>query len=226
MSLSQHLRTTIGTLILLWSSLVSHLGVFGLQIVLPGGTGTIGQTLCTKLANNHHDVIVLTRNAFLAAAPSRVSNDFGWMGKSFLQNNPHVKLRDWDGGDLLDIVGQDWVGWQDDVLKNTQDDNIVIVHLVGGGFTPQRTMAYERMVREAMVNCPNALHITVNPIDEEIAVLSPGMLTVKKQRIQECEQMVQQNCRNHECLRIEVYRIEQGCDAIVKAIQDWEKEQS
>ena len=36
-------------------------------------------------------------------------------------------LRDWDGLDLLDIVEQDWVGWQEDALPNAQ----VVVHLTG-----------------------------------------------------------------------------------------------
>jgi hypothetical protein len=47
--------------------------VDGWQVVLVGGTGPIGQRVATLLP--HHDVIILTRNAFLAGAPSRVSHD-------------------------------------------------------------------------------------------------------------------------------------------------------
>lgn len=79
-----------------------------LNIIMPGGTGIIGQTLSSML--KEHDVTILARNKFLASSPTRVLEDFGWVGSTFLQNNKHVKLRDYDGGDLLDIVGCDWIG--------------------------------------------------------------------------------------------------------------------
>ena len=75
-----------------------------LQIAVAGGTGKIGRLLLPKLVD--HDVTVLTRNSFLVSAPNRVTEVFGYLGASFLQKNKHVKLRDWDGGDLLDIVGK------------------------------------------------------------------------------------------------------------------------
>ena len=50
-----------------------------------------------------------------------------------------MALRDWDGGDPLDIVGADWIGWQDDALKVAD----VVVKLVGG-YTEQRVLATER----------------------------------------------------------------------------------
>lgn len=78
--------------------------VTALNILVPGGTGKVGRILLPKLAQ--HDVTVLSRNAFLASAPGRVTNVFGYLGASFLENNRHVRLRDWDGGDLL---GQ-WLG--------------------------------------------------------------------------------------------------------------------
>ncbi len=65
-------------------------------------------------------------------------------------------------GDLLDIVGQDWVGWQDDTLANAN----CVVNLCGG-FTQQREMATERIVRELLRCNPTALQITVAPLDEE-----------------------------------------------------------
>ena len=85
-----------------------------------------------------------------------------------------MKLRDWDGGDLLDIVGKDWVGWQEDALEPAD----VVVHLVGG-FTEQRTKAAERLVRESFRVNPNALHITVNPVEEDIPRLTPGFKIAK-----------------------------------------------
>ncbi len=165
----------------------------GFHIVLAGGTGQVGRELSSKLVSDGHDVTILCRNAFLAAAPSRVSSDFGWLGQSFLNKYPGIKLRDWDGGeekmciffyfylqfcencasdppklycmyvgDLLDIVGQDWVGWQDDTLAKAD----CVVNLCGG-FTQQREMATERIVRESLRCNPTALQITVAPIDEE-----------------------------------------------------------
>ena len=73
----------------------------GFHIVLAGGTGKVGRELSSKLVEDGHDVTILCRNAFLAGAPSRVSSDFGWLGKSFLEKYPGVKLRDWDGGMYL-----------------------------------------------------------------------------------------------------------------------------
>ena len=183
-----------------------------LNIVIAGGTGRLGRALIPQLSN--HDVTVLTRNAFLAATPSRVSSDFGHLGLSFLSKHPFVKLRDWDGGDLTDIVGQDWVGWQDDVLKSAD----VLVYLVGG-YTQQRTMATERLVRESIRINPYLLHVTVNPVEQDIPILSPGMVTVKTNRIKECEDMVKINCLNSKCLRLEVYKMEDTIDSICSAIQ-------
>lgn len=159
---------------------------------------------------------ILTRNAFLvAAAPNRVTEQFGYVGAVFLQRNLHIRLCDWDGGDLLDIVGNDWVGWQDDTLAQAD----VVVHLVGGGFTEQRIMACERMVRESFRVNPNALQVTVTPIEQDLSGYSPGLLqTLKKERIKLCEDMVAQNCVNSVCLRLEAYRVEQGSNQILDAI--------
>ncbi|KAL3931481.1 MAG: hypothetical protein SGBAC_011286 [Bacillariaceae sp.] len=151
-------------------SLLSY--AHGLNVVIAGGTGQVGKAVLPLLSN--HDVSVLTRNSFLASAPNRVTGEFGYLGKTFLEKNPHVSLRDWDGGDLLDIVGQDWVGWSDDVLKKAD----VIVHMVGG-YTEQRTKAAERIVQESFRLKSQALHITVNPTEEDIPLLTPGMVTLK-----------------------------------------------
>ena len=71
-------------------------------------------------------------------------------------------------------VGKDWIGWSEDVLTNAD----VIVHMVGG-YTEQRTMAAERLVQESLRLKSQALHITVNPVEEDIPLLTPGMVTLK-----------------------------------------------
>lgn len=184
----------------------------GLQIAVAGGTGKIGRLLLPKLID--HDVTVLTRNSFLASAPNRVTEVFGYLGASFLNKNKHVQLRDWDGGDLLDIVGKDFIGWQEDALQTAD----VIVHLVGG-FTEQREMATERLVRESLRLNRGATHITVNPLTEEIGSFSPGMLTLKTKRVDKCESMVRDNCSNTCCLRIEAYKMEAASEKIFETIQ-------
>jgi hypothetical protein len=185
--------------------------VAGLNILIPGGTGPLGKIVSSKLSS--HDVTILSRNAFLAAAPSRVTEDFGWVGRGFLNSNAHIRLRDWDGGDLLDIVGQDWIGWQEDALKSAD----VVINLVGG-FTQQRTMATERIVRESLQFNPNALQITVAPVDEDIKAVSPkASAPAKMNRIQACEELVKSNCRSFKCLRIEANDLERSCETIIKA---------
>jgi hypothetical protein len=187
---------------------------WALNIVVPGGTGKLGKILLPKLPE--HQVTVLTRNGFLAAAPSRVTEAFGYLGVSFLRKHPHVKLRDWDGGDLLDIVGDDFLGWQEDALAKAD----VVVHLVGG-YTQQREMATERLVRESLRVNPKALQITVNLKEEDIPLVTPGMVTAKTQRIQYCENMVKDNCMNSKCLRLEANLDEQACEEICNAIASW-----
>ncbi len=206
-------NTTTTLLLALFLLLLSASVADGLQIAVAGGTGKIGRLLLPKLVD--HDVTVLTRNSFLASAPNRVTEVFGYLGAGFLNKNQHVTLRDWDGGDLLDIVGKDFIGWQEDALKKAD----VIVHLVGG-FTEQREMATERLVRESLrLNRGAATHITVNPKTEEIGAVSPGMLTLKTKRIEKCESMVQDNCPNTLCLRIEAYKMEAASQEIFETIQ-------
>jgi len=181
-------------------------------VVLAGGTGPLGQAVASKLEKSD-DVIVLCRNAFLAAAPNRVSGDFGWVGAQFLKVNPHVCLRDWDGGDFMDIVGQDWVGWQEDALKKAD----VVVNLVGG-YTEQRTMACERIVRESLALNKSALQITVSPTEKSMNAVSPGAAPLKLKRVDTCEEMVKANCLNTMCMRLEAYELDKSSDAIVEAI--------
>lgn len=177
-----------------------------LNVVIAGGSGKVGRELATLL-HNDHQVTILSRNVFLASAPSRVSKDFGWLGDSFLSKHRSLKLRDWDGGDLLDIVGKDWMFWQDDVLPSAD----VIINLVGT-YTEQRTMAVERLVRESSRLCPSAKHILVSLIDEDLK------MTVKKKRAADCEKMLRDNCLNAICLRGEFNNVNDICNRILKEI--------
>lgn len=190
----------------------------GLNVVLAGGSGSLGKGLAVALGPRHK-VTILSRNAYLASAPNRVTEVFGWVGESFLKKNPQVKIRDWDGGDLLDIVGQDWVGWQQDTLADAD----VVVNLVGG-YTQQRNMATERIVRESFSVNPDALQVTVSPTDDDLALISPGEPTMKKKRIEECEEMVSANCENHVCLRFEANRLEENCQKLKKIIEEFSSE--
>jgi NAD(P)-dependent dehydrogenase (short-subunit alcohol dehydrogenase family) len=176
-----------------------------LNVVIAGGSGNVGRELATLL-HNDHQVTILCRNVFLASAPSRVSKDFGWLGESFLSKHK-IKLRDWDGGDLLDIVGKDWMFWQDDVLPSAD----VIINLVGT-YTEQRTMAVERLVRESARLCPSARHILVSLADEDLK------MTIKKKRAADCEKMLKVNCLNAVCLRGELNNVNDICTRIVNEI--------
>jgi hypothetical protein len=200
----------VGLVVAVLSALIGI--VSGLNIVIPGGTGNVGKVLIPKLAD--HDVTVLSRNAFLASAPNRVTGEFGFLGQKFLENNKHSKIRDWDGGDLLDIVGQDWVGWQEDTLKKAD----VVVNLVGG-YTEQRIMAAERIVRESLQINPSALQVVVSPMESELQFLSPGMLKLKSDRINACESLVLNNCVNAANLRLEANALDSMTDVIVRAIK-------
>ena len=211
-------------LIALWILCSVTFPVTALHVVLSGGTGPVGRALAPRLGDV--DVTILTRNAFLAAAPSRVTEQFGYFGQALLAQNPHVKLRDWDGGDLLDIVGQDWMGWQQDCLTNAD----VVVHLTGG-YTTQRVMACERLIRESYAfhkdKMQSLLHVTVNPTEQDLALAPPLIVSpdIKRQRIAQCEAMVQANCPNYKCLRVEANRIDDVCAQIEQTIQEWAVQQ-
>lgn len=178
---------------------------YALNIVVAGGTGSIGRQLSERLTQ--HNVAILCRNSFLASTPARVSTDYGWLGESFLNNNAHINLRDWDAGDMLDIVGCDFLGWQEDVLVGAD----VVVNLVGG-FTEQRTMAAERLIRESLRLNPKALQICVSPVDEEIDI------KIKRDRVKKIEDMYKGNCGKYSCIRLEYNKIISSCDVIADAI--------
>jgi len=180
-----------------------------LNIVIAGGTGKVGRLLSTTLHNQEkqHDITILCRNSFLASAPAKVSGDFGWLGEAFLAKHDSVQLRDWDGGDLLDIVGCDWQGWQDDALPKAD----VVVNLVGG-YTEQRTMACERIVRESLRLCPSAKQISLSMDDEDLKT------TLKKNRAKTCEDMLSVNCLDVVCLRAQMNDVDGACKQIMNVI--------
>lgn len=204
--------TTVLTIILLFPNAIL---VRALNICIAGGTGNFGRILASKLDLIADEVTILSRNKFLASSRTRVTETFGWLGELYLNQNLHVTLRDWDGGDLLDIVGSDWLGWQDDTLNKAD----VVINLVGG-YTSQRLMATERIVRESLKVNPNALQITVSPKNtEELNILSPGGATTTKwNRVEQCENMVKLNCVRSKCFRFEANRIDQSCEEIIAAI--------
>jgi len=120
-----------------------------------------------------------------------------------------------DGGDLTDIVGKDWMGWQEDTLAKAD----VVVNLVGG-YTGQRVMATERIVRESLSFNPQALQVTVSPNEEELNIISPGAFEIKNERIKLCEEIVSSNCANSVCIRLEANRLEESCEKLKQIIED------
>ena len=160
-----------------------------------------------------HKVTLLSRNAFLASAPARVTEVFGWVGQGYLDRFPHVSIRDWDGGDMTDIVGCDFLGWQEETLPPAD----VVVNLVGG-YTQQQEMATKRLIRESLRLNPQALQVAVSPREEDIKTLSPGAYSIKLDRLKRCEDMVTKNCLNAKCLRLESYDVENSVQSIIDAI--------
>ena len=118
-------------------------------------------------------------------------------------------------GFLIDIVGKDWLGWQEDALKNAD----VVIHLVGD-YTQQREMAVERLVRESLRVNPEAFHIVVLPREEDISILTPGLFTLKKNRLDNCAKLVEENLKNTVCLRVEANRVEDMCEIIKRTVED------
>jgi hypothetical protein len=169
----------------------------------------MGRLLASTLNDKEtHSISILSRNKFLASAPSKVSEAFGWLGESFLEANENVRIRDWDGGDLLDIVGCDWMGWQEDVLKQAD----VVVNMVGG-YTEQRSMACERIVRESLSVNPGAKQIIVSMSDKDLQT------KLKIDRAKLCEDMLLTNCPGSHCIRAEMYDVDGACEQIMGVIE-------
>ncbi|GMH68254.1 hypothetical protein TrRE_jg8961 [Triparma retinervis] len=170
------------------------------HIVIAGGTGRVGKQIITTLLDpkspNSKDyrITVLARNKFLASAPNRVSGDFGYLGKGFISRYPGLlTLRDYDGGDLLDIVGMDWMGWEE-VLADCD----LFVNAVGT-FTEQRTKAVRRFgdfIEREENKLPGSgkksikqLHIS--PTNELLRAVSKVAVDTKIERVRDCEIMLE-----------------------------------
>ena len=177
-----------------------------LKVVIAGGSGPLGKLAISSLLSPDCPVKVekltcLSRNAFLAQTPSRVSSAFGHLGQSFVERfGPKLQVRDWDGGDLLDIVGQDWVGWES-VLKDAD----VVVNLTGG-FTEQREKAQARLseavrYEETARGGKRLRMIVVSPTDEALPLLSPVAQAAKRERLLRCEEVAISGGSEVECLR-------------------------
>merc|ERR1712187_646421 len=90
-----------------------------------------------------------------------------------------------------------------------------------GGYTEQRSMACERLVRESLQFNPTVVHITVNPTESDLKIVEPRVApSFKKKRISLCEEMVKTNCVNSKCLRIAANRMEDSCAAILDAMEE------
>uniref|UniRef100_A0A7S2CHB4 NAD(P)-binding domain-containing protein n=1 Tax=Octactis speculum TaxID=3111310 RepID=A0A7S2CHB4_9STRA len=139
------------------------------KIVAVGSTGPLGRKFVEKLAGQGDDVLVLARNAYLASTPYRVSHDYGYIGET-LASDPKVNLRYWDGGDLLDVVGDEWVGWQDSIRGYD-----VMVNMVGA-ISNVREGAINRLV-EAIIAMPekDRPRAVLNVLPAPEILLDPGM---------------------------------------------------
>lgn len=73
-------------------------------------------------------------------------------------------------------------------------------------------MATERIVRESLRVNPNAMQITISPIDDDLP------MKMKRDRVTMCEKMVKENCLHSECFRAEVNDIDGACKNIMKVI--------
>lgn len=129
-------RQLLLLLLLLPLSVVTSLSYVGV-----GATGALGRKWIDSVSSSGSDVLVLARNGFLASAPGRVSHDFGYLGPKLMRKSK-CKVRDWDGGDMLDITGSTWVGWQGDVESYGCDVAVCLT----GCLYEARIMAVDRMV--------------------------------------------------------------------------------
>mmetsp|Transcript_23318 Transcript_23318/g.43819 ORF Transcript_23318/g.43819 Transcript_23318/m.43819 type:complete len:230 (+) Transcript_23318:181-870(+) len=193
-------------LLLFLIAIITPLGSNALNIVVAGGTGRLGRVLISSLLSPlpsgkvENYVTVLSRNCFLASAPNRVSADFGFLGQKFVDKYANnMAMRDWDGGDLLDIVGKDWVGWEE-VLEKAD----VVVNLCGG-FTVQREQAQQRLsdaIRSTETRNNRVIkQIIIAPTDEVIPTLSPVAISAKVKRLEKCEDIANAG-KDVSCLRV------------------------
>jgi len=136
-----------------------------LNVLAVGATGAVGRSF-VRAASQEGNVLVLARNGYLATAKERVSGDFGYLGPK-IHKLKGVLVRDWDGGDLLDITGDTWLGWQGDVAAFQADAAVMLT----GCLTDARLKGVERIADAftgmAPADVPKRL-LFVCPADEVI----------------------------------------------------------
>ena len=159
------MRTTIATALLLLAQRAA-----ALKIVVAGGTGGVGSAIAGRLAAKGHAVTILCRNAYLAVTPSRVSEDFGWVGEKRLDKwadkGVAVAFRDWTGGDELDSVSDRWVGWEDAVAD--ADGVVCCVGDLGRDGRRRPMDALFRAAAEAGAKAPEKF-VLLQPVDALVA---------------------------------------------------------
>lgn len=99
------------------------------------------------------------------------------------------------------------MGWSDDMLPKAD----VVINLVGG-YTEQRTMACERLIRESLRLNPSAKQILLSLNDEDLKI------SLKKDRAKACEEMVNMNCQDGNCLRADLYDVKGACAQILNIL--------
>src|SRR5688572_24368812 len=106
-------------------------GGCAMRVIITGGTGFIGRRLTKSLANDGHEVVVL----------SRKPNQAG-MGK--------VSFRQWDARTAA--------GWGDAADGADAIVNLAAENLAGEGFLPARwTDKRKRLIRESRTNAGQAI---------------------------------------------------------------------
>ena len=194
LTLTNTTTATIAMVLLLLLSIIPTVNSLK-HIVIAGGTGRVGKQIITTLLDptrpdaKDYKITVLARNKFLASAPNRVSGDFGFLGKSFISRFPSLNLRDYDGGDLLDIVGMDWMGWEEVLV-----DCDLFVNAVGT-LTEQRTKAVRRFgdfIKREEEKLPgpgkkSIKQLHISPTDDLLRAVSKVAVDSKIERVRDCE---------------------------------------
>lgn len=192
-------------------------GVSALKVVIAGGTGRLGSTVASKLKD--HTVLLLSRNSFSASSISATpKKNRPFIGDGYFNDNPHVDIHDWDGGNNGNIISSG--EWQEEALKGAD----VVVNLVGD-YTNQRLKAAERIVHETLRYSKQAVQITVSPKSgESVRTLASGAYANVEKRIDQCEEMVQNNCLYSVCLRLDAGKkyFSDNVEEIVYAIESSE----
>ena len=117
------------------------LSVLPLSYIGVGATGPVGRRFIDLVGGRRATMCSFWGEMASWHLLGRVSHDYGYLGPKLMKKTG-AKIRDWDNGDILDITGDTWIGWQDDVANFKGD--------VAIGFTgclyDARVMAVDRLV--------------------------------------------------------------------------------